>query len=323
MRALIFALLLSSCPGTAPDGQSPPDGPQLHAVRERFLRAGDSQTGLYDLTLDELIDRLPRIGFEHRLARTGSENVFNAASVEMSNRLLDGATLTDSQWRSALMNSGAIRWRKRWPVDRNVAVSIGVPSWLRFCEIRAQQLGGEHGSCAAGVLWPSFCGMGLPQRVIRWWELGPLPLGDHSIEFSITIERGRGVEHEASFRSLTGENCDQIAAKPGILWTGRLGIELTIVETMDDAVPGFATERLANAVRDSIGAGIHTPLFDEEQKVVAFLAIEPDRQAFPELIATALSLEVSLLRDGIERNVSSWWLLERTRHRSWSRESLS
>src|SRR5262245_56797898 len=83
--------------------------------------------------VDELIERLPEVGCEARHVQ-GQGWVLEPDVVAMK-ELVESRRLTGAQWERALLHTGAIRWRNRWPADEPFAISVRVPAWLELGRI--------------------------------------------------------------------------------------------------------------------------------------------------------------------------------------------
>ena len=68
-----------------------------------------------DLSLDEIVEQLPRVGSEGTWDEEKEEYIEHPACRTLKKRLAQGHKLTDAQWRKALVDTGVIRIRGRWP----------------------------------------------------------------------------------------------------------------------------------------------------------------------------------------------------------------
>lgn len=239
------------------------------------------------LTMDELIALLPPAGKELRRGRTMGEIGFHPASEEMQRRLAAGAELTDEQWVSALLSTGAIRFRPKWPKDQEYVLSLTVPRWLGLVQIRLLPRTEALQATSVGRLLAGFSGTGaaIDARDARLGRrLGKLPPETTEIIFDVEIERGR------NFLSLKNEGDQE---PPGILWEGSIRIPVEIVDDLPQIADPVNEERIAEAVRDAIGAGFR-PWGSAVN--VPFVLIDPDITRFPFLKDIGLSIRVEVLR---------------------------
>src|SRR5262245_52408814 len=140
--------------------------------------------------LDELIDHLPRVGEEWIRASKSRWNLVPAAQ-ELENRIEHGEAFTAQQWERALLETGALRVRKRWPQGEPFAVSMESPGWLGGKRLRLQPRSRELSAAQVGLLTRPRCGYALSGILNHqaYQELGCLSLGHHSLELDMTVER--------------------------------------------------------------------------------------------------------------------------------------
>lgn len=242
---------------------------------------------LASLGIDDLIKRLPPAGQEWRWDRGESKGVEHPASLEMRRRVVaDG--LTDEQWQKALLESGAIRLRSRWPRAEEYRASLTVPRWLGLTQIRLTPRMEGGRTIAAGELMWSFSGTfpAMRARDARLGNsMGVIPEGTTELVFDVEVERGRAGR---MFREDEGE-----APPPGMLWSGTLSLPIQLVDSFAEAIPPVQGEELDGAVRDAIGAGFRRWGKEDE---VGFVLVDPDCDRFPILKTTGLDLKVELLQ---------------------------
>ncbi|HEX6885902.1 MAG TPA: hypothetical protein VF530_21185 [Planctomycetota bacterium] len=243
--------------------------------------------GPQDLTLlsvDALIDRLPPVG-EEWLREEDRWSLVPAAK-EMKARLERGEGLSPAQWRRALIGTGALRSRERWPAEQPFALSMRSPGWLAVTQVRLVPRRAGLAPAEVGLLYRSTCGtfMGWKEQEWSYQELGTLPVGRHHLVFDVTVERGSG------FRSAFFEE-EEKPAPPGVLWTGELALDVEVMATVDQAVPPASSPVLDEAVRRSISLAFD----DWSRGRTAILVVDPDIRGDPGLAGLGLSLSIDVL----------------------------
>lgn len=244
-------------------------------------------TTLQGESIDSLISRLPSADREAVVDPDTNTVTKDSAVAELKRRLDKGTALTDDQWRAALVRSSAIIARTAWPEGEPYAVSMRRPQWLSVGEIRLVPRDTQLQKASAGELTPSGCGtfMLAQLKSEKYQTLGILPRGRTSIQFEVTVERGSNWDPDEG-------------PPPGIVWNGALTVDVQVVPSLDEAIPAVSNERIDAAVRASLGLAFSTWCIDKQEKRTAILVLDPDTEAFPELAATGLSLQVDLLKDG-------------------------
>jgi hypothetical protein len=254
--------------------------------------AQDAAAEVVDLSaleVDELLERLSPLGREGRWDEVQQTWVTEPVVAELTRRIEECEPLTDAQWARALVRSGAVRMRSRWPEDRPLAVSMRVPRWLGVSQIRMQPRLAGLEPAEAGMLVSSSCGTysSWVRQAALYQELGTLLPGPQHVAFDITVERGRSWHRRSP-----------AAPQPGVLWSGALAFDVEIVPSIDDAVPPARGAHLDRAVHDSIGVSFSTWWIDERNQRTAILVLDPDVAGHPALASTALSLDVELVHQG-------------------------
>ncbi|MBI5434767.1 MAG: hypothetical protein HZA52_18185 [Planctomycetes bacterium] len=243
-----------------------------------------------ELTLDEHIDALPPMGCERHLDSLDHEWLWHPSAYVLSETVARGK-LTDEQWRRALLKSGAIRWRQRWPADEPFLVSVDLPDWTGGMRLSLTPRDSELASAVAGTLTPGFCFSG--HLAARDWghllTLGPLEPGTRSVACDIAIE----TLDEAWFGATD--------VKPRVVWSGSLDLPVQLVPPNDTPLVAVASAELERAVRDSLSFSV-TDDYDADHDafypcVSAWLRVEP--RAHAELVPLALALDFELLHDGV------------------------
>jgi len=256
--------------------------------------ADDEQ--LENLSLDELIDRLPPAGKEWRWDHALEDGVEHPASQEMRRRLLDGAELSDDQWRRALLGTGAIRYRHRWPKDESYRLSLTVPRWLDLAQIRLDAHGTILRPVEVGERFWSFSGT-FPMMRARdarvGVPMGTLPEGTSELVFLTEVERGDSLWPKES----------QVP-QPGILWKGTITLPVELVDSIEEMTKAIDNDTLQAAVRDAVGAGFRDWGRHDNVPVVV---IDPDCDRFPILKTTGLVVRVELLQD--DTVIAESWLV--------------
>src|SRR5688572_12133702 len=103
---------------------------------------------LAQLTLDQLIGRLPRVGSEW--IREGSPWHLVPVAQEFRARIERGADLTSEQWKRALFSTGAVRMRPRWVVSEPFAISMKDLGWLPYTKMVLDPRGESLANAEAG-----------------------------------------------------------------------------------------------------------------------------------------------------------------------------
>jgi len=88
-----------------------PDDSYVEAVGLNRVSDGDFS----DTSLDKIIGELPRVDNEGTWDEEEEEYIEHPACSTLRQRLAQGHKLTDAQWRKALLDTGVIRVRDRWP----------------------------------------------------------------------------------------------------------------------------------------------------------------------------------------------------------------
>lgn len=270
---------------------------------------------LSTLTMDELIARLPPTGGECLWDAEFQSRVVNPATTEMTRRMRT-ATLTDEQWQTVLISTGALRMRHKWPADFPYMVSATVPFWLEVSQIRLRPRLDGMRSFDAGELFTSTSATGPMMHYAEARQgqpLGTVPLGTTSIVFDVEVERGR-----SSVPGVDSRERDE--PKPALLWQGTIQTPVELVTGFEEAAPGVSNPELDRAVRHAIGAGVRSWVNGREH--CPYLVVDPDGVAFPSLLTTGLDLQVEIVKDGAVLARSSlvahdtdWFILTW----SWSR----
>lgn len=243
------------------------------------------------LSLDELIGRLPPAGAEWiRPAAGNSVWLLVPEAEEFQRRIERGEVLDAEQWKRALLGSGMLRVRSRWPASEPFAVSMREVGWLDMTETRLVPREGALRPAEVGETRSAHCGTFAMQetRARLYQELGTLPLGPQRIRCALTHERGQP----------RGRN----VAHLGRFFQGEIELEVEVVPTLDEAIPPRSSPALDAAVRETLSLAFD----DWSNERVALLVADPDpRDA--RLAGVGLSLALEVL-DG-ERVVESLTLV--------------
>jgi hypothetical protein len=243
------------------------------------------------LSMDELIARLPPAGLEWRWRSDLNDGVEDPASLEMERRIAT-EQLTDDQWRSVLLERGTLRFRKRWPRDRDYAISLTVPRWLGVTQIRVHPRFERGVDVKVGDLVSGFCGthaLWKEHDARKGRSVGPLPAGTTKVVFDVEIERG------GSWRDgLHGDASGHPA--PGMLWKGTITQPIELVDSWEQALPPASGGALDEAVRKGIGAVVRE--WGPERRTLPIVLIDPDCSLHPSLATTGLDIRVELVKDG-------------------------
>jgi hypothetical protein len=210
----------------------------------QFERAADESVAWSQLSLDELLARLPRVDQEQRYDALTRQWVAVPAVEEMIRRLHSGAKLSDDQWRETLLRTGVLRFRSKWSADLSCAVSLRRPSWLPSAEVEL-----FSNRCGVKSTEASWWSEGCCQRTdvderlaANFRTLGRLPLGNHELTFEASVNV-RDREARAKYG---------LEWSSGLLWSAPLRVEVEIVPTLDDAIPPYQDAEIDAAVRESV-----------------------------------------------------------------------
>lgn len=243
--------------------------------------AFQDEAWLRDATLDQLIDHLPTHAGQVDVRRRAPDGEVIAQPVadELGQRILNGALLTDDQWRRALLGSEAVRYRARWPQDRPFAMAINQPTWLHAARIRFEPRERGLQTVVGGALT-----MGClltPHRRTRQ-ELGLLTSVAHHSQFNVAVSTQEFGIH----------------SEPIVHWTGEWTIAVETVQTVDEILRPTEDPLITSALRRALRLTCAGHEDEEHGLHVPVLIIDPlpaDRALFDDL---ALSLRLDLLRDG-------------------------
>ncbi len=263
----------------------------MPAGQEDRRSAAVPQKTLEELGLDELIGLLPPVGEEWLPTEKAGRFELKPAAAEMKRRLEQGVHLASAQWRRALVETGALRIRRRWPVEHVFAVSMQDPAWDGVSQIRLVPNLEGLAPAEVGLLYSPGCGtlMGWMHQAWLYQELGELPLGRYDLVFDVTIERGA-----ESFSMGQQKNSAHPAPPPGILWRGKLAFEVEVVETLDEAVPPVSSAEIDQAVRESLSLAFDT----WRDGPTAILVLDPNVENGSFLAGVGISLQVEVLHCG-------------------------
>ena len=247
----------------------------------------------FDASLDKLIAQLPQVDSEGKWDEEKKEYVENSICCTLRGRLARGGKMTDAQWRKALLDSGAIRIRDRWPEGEDFAISMRKPGWLGVAEIRMKPRTKGLKEAKAGMLFESTCGFysNCVYQKALYQPLGMLPLGKHKIVFDVIVERGK---EDGPFREKEATK----PPPPSILWKGDMAFDIEVVTSIDECVLPVTTPPVDEAVRKAVGVAFTQWYFEGEPRPTAILVIDPDAKDYPVLVDMALSLTFEILKDG-------------------------
>lgn len=264
-------------------GQGPVVGPPSMPGPPVIDTDALERAAMRKLPIDDLIERLPRVGAEGAYDEGKREYVCVPAVDEMESRLAKGEVLTETQWQRALTHTAIISFRAKWPAGQVIRVSMRDSAWLPWTEIRLQPRTSGLTNLRGGATYWEMCGVGLGLRLQEQTNqaLGTLPIGKHHLVFDAQIERGEGFpERNAS------------SAKPGMVWTGLLAFDVEVVPTLEDAMPRVDSPKVNDAVRRSLG--LRRWAYHGASGVM--LLFDADDAAAGLLATTALSMRVEVLR---------------------------
>ncbi|MSR63972.1 MAG: hypothetical protein EXS08_16230 [Planctomycetes bacterium] len=235
-----------------------------------------AQEELARLTMDELLARLPAVGEEWTYA--GARRHLVPVAQELRQRLDRGERLDAGQWQRALLDTGVLGHRERWPVDLPFTVSLQEAGWFEGHVLELEPAEpGPLSSASVGTPPGVTCGLDLMRHRERaaHQELGHLELGAHRLAFDVV------------------QGAPFYAAWPARV-PGALVLDVEIVATLDEAIPPVSSPALDAAVRRALF------LAREETRAgpQIFLCRRIAAGAPDELAHVAVELEVELRHAG-------------------------
>ena len=256
---------------------------------------------LRQLGLDDLISRLPAVGCAGVYDAERAKYVRDPVTEELHRRLGAGERLSDAQWARALLVSEVFRFRSKWPADLPFAICMHDPSWVFPTRVRAIPTDPSLKPVEAGELVSSGCGTYSIWRAreAEYQELGLLTPGVHRIPFDVTVERGE-TDEEIWSRAPRYPRSEPLEANPppGILWQGRVTIEVEVVSSVDAVIPPGHSYDLDEGVRRSLLVLEPDGPDSKDHKGNLLISFESWGNAVPELAIAAVSMDVELWRDG-------------------------
>jgi hypothetical protein len=211
------------------------------------------------------------------------------AARELCDRIEHGTALTADQWKAALVGTGALSVRSRWPASEPFAISMRPPSWLRLTAMHLNPEDSQLASAEAGLIssGPFLCANGLLDEVRSWryQSLGSLPVGEHQLVFYLSLVRGH------AYRWSGTPEPQEHRAPGGLFFRDRLTFDVEVVPTLDEAIPPSASPEIDAAVRRSLSLAF-TEWGDGRS---AMLVVDPDIGGDPLLAHLGLSLAIEVL----------------------------
>jgi hypothetical protein len=246
-----------------------------------------------DQSLDKIIAELPRVESEGTWDEKKQDYIVRPACSALRKRLAQGDKLTDAQWRKALLNTGVIRVRDRWPESEEFALSMRKPCWLGVAEIRMKPHIEGLKEAKVGLLFESTCGTfsNWMYQAALCQRLGRLPSGKQKVGFDVTVERG---DESTGF----GRKVEAETPPPGILWRGEMSFDVDVVRSADDCIPAVEGEAVDKAVCNSLGVAFDVWYRDGKEQPTTIFVIDPNVEDYPLLADTALSLKIEILKKG-------------------------
>lgn len=271
--------------------------------------ASPQRAHLQDLTLDELIDRVPRV--EAELVQYRESSVIPATSAELHRRLARGDTLTSDQWRRLLLGTGTLRVRERWPAGEPFALSLRKPAWLEPLVIVLDPLRTDVPlrSACVGFFYRGWCGNPVMHKPMAWLHqpLGRLPLGPQALELRIELwadaaDDPKGFGADAWLEQHLARDAEDSAPslparslrRPRLVATSEIALAIEIVPSLDDALPPLRSAAVDEAVRRALVL-VEGVWSRGERNTLRFAPAEPRD---PLLEGLGLSLAVELVRAG-------------------------
>lgn len=241
--------------------------------------------------IDALIARLPQVGSERVLDEKGASTGL-LPDVERMRALVVVHALDDAQWRRALIDTGVVRWRERWPRDVPFTICLRRAEWMG----RILMVLDAHRAGWTPAMVQSYSGSctSSEEPFYMYQRLGPLESRDTEVVLDVRVERqANGRDAEYYLRGAIGADEASQGKDGELLWSGTLTLPVSVVASIDDALPPVRSTELDRAVERAFGIG-----FEYERKSwsdVSFWLCD----APPELLGIAFCLEVDVLRDGV------------------------
>jgi len=241
-------------------------------------------------SLSTVIDALPNVRSGSLFDEQIGEQVLHPAVAELRRRLDRSRSMTDAQWRRALLETESILTRDVWPANRSFAVYMREPSWISIAMVELRPRRRHLTPARTGTTLVGSCALGIGQRAERetYQELGPLLLGEHRIKFNVTVHRG------TTMYRVIGDGSPQ----PGVMWRGVITLPVRVVESELEAFPPVRDAKLERALRESIGLAYTSSARRGGALRVPTIIVQPTKEQCAVLAKTALSLKVELLDGG-------------------------
>lgn len=237
------------------------------------------------LDIDSLISHLPTVESEATWDADLRVWVPHPAVAEFQKRIENDVSLSDAQWTAALLGTGAIRIREKWPVDVPFAISMRLPRWLPHCEITMTPASSSPLSEATvGVLLPVSCGSRRLAQHAAYQDLGALSLGRHALDFAVEIKRGRAYLLDLRVQKDTFE--------PKTVWSGSLSFNVEVVSSLDEVLPPIRDQALTDAVARSLRINRWGDGMGNDHDALVLLGDRPD--CFPVLRGVVVGVEAEL-----------------------------
>lgn len=246
--------------------------------------------------LDALIARLPEVGHES-VWDTTRDAWIESPDVEAMKRCVAEHALTDVQWRRALLDTGAIRYRARWPEDEPYAISMREPRWMGLGRITMTPHVAGWRDASAGATFHGSCGVGTVEGEERalYQVLGSFGGRPDAVLFDVLVERGH-----SWIEPLLEDKPAPERGQHEVLWRGTLSLPVAVVESLSEAVPAVSSADIERAVASAIGIG-----FSERADAQrAYVSVWPDRVRSSALRGVGLALEVRVEKDGRVQEVA-------------------
>jgi hypothetical protein len=260
------------------------------------------------LALDELIGRLPPA--DAQFVGYG----IHPASAELRRRLRAGVELSPEQWRRVLVDLGTLRWHARWPAGELFALSLRPPAWSDPFELvlLPERTDVPLALARMGMVRDRFCGNAWHGALSRWdyQPLGRLPPGPQPLPLRLELRalRDKRIQELQRDDWDVRDALDRARGGPGLLTprpsldpepvdvlvaTSELVLDVTIVPTLDDALPPVSSPAVDAAVGTTLSLR-----FDADGAWLHADAAAPDD---PRLAGLARVLAVEVLEDAAVR----------------------